>query len=111
MCQSLIALVRQGKKTGTCSALREYQRDPMPQVGRVDIALNWDGTPALAIEITDVSVHRFSEVSEDFALSEGENATLDEWRTSHQAFFQRNGGFDPAMQLVCERFRILVDFG
>ena len=49
LCQYLIGLVRQRKKTATCGAASEFADDPdsMPVVGRCDIAANWDGTPAL----------------------------------------------------------------
>jgi hypothetical protein len=36
---------------------------------------------------------------------------LSGWRRDHQAYFERNGGFDPEMLLVCERFRLVEDFG
>mgnify|MGYP002067294185 CR=1 FL=1 len=44
LCQHLIALVRQGKKTATCAALSDFDGEPeaMPVVGRCDIAANWD---------------------------------------------------------------------
>ena len=28
----------------------------------------------------------------------------------HQEYFERNGGFDPKMMLVCERFRLVHDY-
>ncbi|MEM5583735.1 ASCH domain-containing protein [Roseibium sp. AS2] len=107
----LIALVRSGTKTATCGALRDFQDggDAMPVAGRRDIALNWDGSPALVIETLEVTVTRYCDVTEDFARAEGENEDLAGWRRDHQAFFARNGGFDPVMELVCERFRIVED--
>ena len=107
----LIALVRSGKKTATCGALRDFEsgEDTMPVPGRQDIALNWDDTPALVIETVDVSITRFCDVGEAFALAEGENEDLGGWQRDHRAFFERNGGFDPGMQLVCERFRLVED--
>lgn len=107
----LIGLVRTGRKTATCGALRDFETgtEAMPVPGRIDIALNWDGTPALAIETLDVSTQRFCDVSEEFALAEGENEDLAGWRADHQAFFERNGGFEATMWLVCERFRVIED--
>lgn len=109
----LIALVRSGVKTATCGALRDYENgdEAMPVVGRRDIALNWDDTPAVVIETVEVSVMRFCDVPEDFALAEGENDDRAGWERDHQAYFERNGGFDPDMQLVCERFRVIEDLG
>jgi uncharacterized protein YhfF len=82
----------------------------MPSVGRIDIALNWDGTPALAIRTLSIVIEKFSEVGEAFALAEGENDNLEGWQLDHRAYFERNGGFDPEMKLVCERFELVEEF-
>ncbi|WP_420413295.1 ASCH domain-containing protein [Roseibium sp.] len=107
----LIALVRAGKKKATCGALRDFTDggEALPQEGRKDIVLHWDGTPALVIETVEVTTTRYCDVDEDFALAEGENEDLVGWRTDHQAYFERNGGFDPEMMLVCERFKLIED--
>lgn len=112
LCAELIELVRQGRKTATCGALRDFEADgePFPIVGRRDIALNWDGTPALVIETLDVRQMTYSEVDEEFALAEGENDSLSGWRIEHRRYFERNGGWAPDMVLVCERFRLVEDF-
>jgi len=113
LCNELLRLVRSGRKTATCEALREFGPDgeAMPVVGRRDTALNWDGTPALIIESLEVTQIRFSDVDEFFALAEGENDDLDGWRSDHQQYFERNGGFDNEMMLVCERFKLVHDYG
>ena len=107
----LLALVRSGRKTATCGALRDYPEGSpdTPVVGRRDIALEWDDRPALVIETVDVSTCRYCDVTEDFALAEGENETLEGWREGHRQYFERNGGFDPEMELLCERFRLVED--
>ena len=111
LCSALLALVRAGRKTATCGALRDFEEDgeALPVVGRKDIALNWDGRPALVIETVEVTVRRFCDVDADFALAEGEDETLEGWQAGHRAYFTRNGGFDPEMELVCERFRLVED--
>ena len=111
MSAELLALVRAGVKTATCGALRDYPEGSadMPVKGRRDIALDWDDHPALVIETVEVSICRYCDVSEDFALAEGENETLEGWREDHRRYFERNGGFDPEMELVCERFHMVED--
>ncbi len=111
LCDRLTALVREGRKTATCDALDSFETggEVMPVIGRRDIALNWDGSPALVIETTDVTIRRFCDVGEDFALAEGENEDLAGWQRDHQTYFERNGGFDPEMDLVCERFKVIED--
>jgi uncharacterized protein YhfF len=112
LCESLLALVRTGKKTATCGAAADYAAgEPLPVVGRHDIALAWDGRPALVILTTEVTRRRFCDVDEAFALAEGENATLAGWRADHRRFFERNGGWHPEMALICERFRLVEDLG
>ncbi len=107
----LINLVRAGKKRATCGAWREFENDldAMPKVGRIDIAANWDGTPALVIKTTKVEKIRFCDVTEEMALAEGEDETLAGWRKGHEAYFARNGGFAPDMMLVFEHFDLIED--
>lgn len=112
LCQQLISLVRSGKKRATCGSLREYEAEgeSIPSVGQIEIAQNWDGSPALVLEITEVSLTKFCDVRESFALAEGEDETLAGWQAGHQTFFERNGGFEPEMMLVCLRFEVVQDF-
>lgn len=104
----LIGLLLSGAKTATCCALRDLEAgaEPMPAVGRRDVVIDWDGRPVLVTETTEVTLRRFDEVPEDFALAEGEGS-FEDWRRGHEAYFARNGGFDPAMMLVCERLRVV----
>ena len=113
LCDELLRLVRSGYKTATCEALREFGpgKEAMPIVGRRDVALNWDGSPALLLETLQVIQIRFCDVDADFALAEGENDDLAGWRRDHRRYFERNRGFEKEMILVCERFRLIYDFG
>lgn len=113
LCDRLLALVRSGAKRATCGALRDFTDggEALPVVGRRDIALDWDGAPALVIETTEVTIRRFREVDADFALAEGEDETLRGWQEGHRGYFERNGGWSPEMELVCERFRLVEDLG
>ena len=113
LCDELLALVRSGRKTATCGALRDFQQggEAMPVAGRRDIALDWDGNPALVIETVEVTQQRYCDVDAGFALAEGENDSLDGWQADHRAYFTRNGGWLPDMMLVCERFRLIEDLG
>lgn len=110
---TLLALVRAGTKTATCAALRDYRADnePVPVAGRRDIALTWEGTPALLIELVEVTVRRFCDVDADFALAEGEETSLAGWQAGHRADFERDGGWTSDMELVCKRFALVEDLG
>lgn len=111
LCDQLLKLVREGKKTATCGALSDYTEGgkTIPVVGRRDIALEWDGTPALVIETIYVEQKRFCDVDEAFALKEGENESLEGWRSDHQIYFERTGIFDKEMMLLCEEFKLVED--
>lgn len=111
LCEELTALVLAGAKTATCMALRDVESgaEPMPEVGRRDVATDWDGNPVALIETVEVAVRRFDEVPEEFALAEGEDETLEGWRAGHRRYFERNGGWSPDMAVVCERFRLVRD--
>ncbi len=107
----LLSLILQGKKTATCSALRDFHHDgtPLTRVGQRDVVLDFVGRAAAGIEYTDVALLRFREVPEAFALAEGEGSFQD-WHHGHRAFFTRNGGWSPELLLVCERFRLIEQF-
>jgi len=109
LADELLALVLTGKKTATCGALRDFGgEEPVPQVGRRDIVLDGQGRPAAIIETVSIEMKRFDEVDADFAAKEGEgDLSYEYWRSAHEAYFVRNGGFSPDMILVCERFRLV----
>ena len=108
LCADLLARVIAGTKTAGTGALRDFEAgEAMPTPGRHDIALHWDGTPACVIETREVVTCRFDQVTEAMALAEGENDDLAGWVADHTRYFSRNGGFDPAMMVVWERFRLV----
>lgn len=112
ICAAILDLVRAGTKTATCEAARVYSSDgdAWPEVGRRDIALNWDGTPALMIETMKVETRRFHEVDADFVKAQGEFRDLEHWQEIYRAYFEANGGFSEDMKIMCETFRIIEDY-
>ena len=77
LCNELLVLVRTGKKTATCEALSVFGPggEDMPVVGRRDIALNWDGSPSLLLETTEVTQQRFCDVDAIFDADRAMNGT------------------------------------
>jgi uncharacterized protein YhfF len=108
-------LVASGIKTGTCSALWEWQAEgnPIPEVGLISIVLDGAGQPLCIIETTEVTFRNFNEVDADFARAEGEgDLSLAYWRDAHTNFFSRTlpkigKQFAEDMPLVCERFQLI----
>lgn len=109
MADALLNLVLSGRKTATCSAL-----DVNEQMSKVDdrqVVLNGLDQASCVIEITDVAVVRFCDVTAGFAYLEGEgDRSLACWQRDHEAFFRREGQFSPEMLLVCEQFRVVHTF-
>lgn len=111
-CVEIIALVRSGVKTATCEAASAFGKggDAWPEVGRRDVALNWDGTPAVMVETVEVRTRRFEDMDEEFVAAQGEFRDLEHWRNSYEAYFRATGGFSPDMKLMCERFKLVEDY-
>ncbi|WP_414718328.1 ASCH domain-containing protein [Thaumasiovibrio subtropicus] len=63
-----------GKKTASCSLKQAYliENEPLPEVGRLTVVLNWAQEPVCIVRLTQVSTAPFNEVTEDFARAEGE---------------------------------------
>ncbi|NTU81340.1 MAG: ASCH domain-containing protein [Chloroflexales bacterium] len=115
LADELGALIRQGRKTATCSALWEWEAEgtPIPQPGLITIVLDGPGQPLCIIETTEVTVRAYNEVAAAFAAAEGEgDRSLASWREAHWRYFSRvlpRIGRAPTedMPLVCEHFRLL----
>ncbi len=111
--EALCALVLDGKKTATSSALFHYEDDPVPEPGDCSVLLDGSGRPRCVIECVSADVMPFDEVDAAFAAAEGEgDKSLAQWRKAHEEAFKREGYFAPDMMVVCEHFRIVerLDF-
>jgi len=115
MADELGALIAQGIKTATCSALWEWQAkgNPIPEAGYITIALDGRGEPICIVETIEISIHKYNEVDADFARGEGEgDLSLNYWREAHRNYFSRvlpkiDREFSEDMPLVCEQFRLI----
>jgi len=112
MADELAALVLQGTKRATASALWAYEAEgeALPRAGDLSIVTDGSGTPRCVIETLSVEVVPFRDVSAAFAATEGEgDGSLAYWRQVHRAFFTREcvaagREFTESMEVVCERF-------
>jgi len=115
MADELGALIVNGTKTATCSALWEWEAEgeSPPETGAITIVLDGSGEPIGIVETTEVTVRKYNEVDADFAREEGEgDLSLEYWREAHKNFFSRvlpkiDREFSEEMPLVCERFRLI----
>ena len=108
----ILDLVRQGRKTVTCDAVANFAKrgDPLPEPGRVDIALDWDGAPVLAIRTVAVARMPFASMTEDLVSAQGEFRDLEDWRAGYRAYLTRAGLFAPDVALLVETFTCVEVF-
>jgi uncharacterized protein YhfF len=109
----ILDLVKAGKKTVTCGALAGFEaaNEPMPEVGRVDIALDWDGRAVMAIRTVAVDLIPFDQMPEGLVADQGEFRDLNHWRKGYTAFLTRAGLFEPDVMMLVERFEVVEVFG
>lgn len=113
LADELCGLVLSGVKTGTATAMAEFETtdEPVPAVGDLWIVTDGSGQPRALIRTVDVAVVPFDEVSADFAAAEGEDdRTLESWRVEHERYFRRvlgDAAFSSDMPILTETFELL----
>lgn len=111
----LAALVKNGIKTATCSALilYELENEPIPNQGDYSVILDSADNAVCIIRTNKVYIESFDCVSEEHAFKEGEgDRSLEYWRRVHIDFFTeefsaRKLVFDETISLVCEEFEVV----
>lgn len=111
----LARLVIAGKKRATCSCriLYDLENEPLPKEDDYSIILDSNDQPVAIIRTSEVKILPMNEVTEDFAIAEGEGS-YEEWWNIHVRFFtdelaEKGLPFSDDILLVCERLE-LVDF-
>lgn len=110
----MVSLVLNGQKTAFFSSFATFQIDgePLPISGELYTVLNRNGDPACVIEITDVYVIPFNDVTWGMAQKEGEDENLEQWRLKKQENLEDEGAilgfeFTPDIKLVFQVFRVV----
>ncbi|WP_375335778.1 MULTISPECIES: ASCH domain-containing protein [unclassified Bacillus (in: firmicutes)] len=111
----LAQLVIDGVKTATCSGHIFYELDNerLPAINDYSIILNSADEPVAIIKTIEVTLTPMNEVSEEFAIAEGEgDRTYKYWKNTHIEFFTKElheigREFSEDMLLVCERFELI----
>lgn len=86
LANELGALIAEGTKTATCSALWEWEAEgtPLPKAGLITIVLDGSNKPLCIIETTDITIRPYNEVDSQFAYEEGEgDRSLEYWQEAH----------------------------
>lgn len=111
----LVQLVIDGIKTATCSGFifYEHENEPIPTTNDYSIILNSDDKPVAIIKTVEVELTPMNQVTEEFAVAEGEgDRTYQYWWEAHEKFFRDElktigREFSEDMLLVCERFEVI----
>ncbi|WP_336211142.1 ASCH domain-containing protein [Nonomuraea sp. LPB2021202275-12-8] len=107
----LTDLVLAGSKKATAGLLElDYQAEDeeLEHVGE-HLALIYDsGSHVATLEVVEVALVPFAEVSWEFAQSEGEGyGAIEDWREAHRRYWQGEGyEVDDATTVVCLSFRL-----
>ncbi len=109
-----LALVLAGKKTASFSPFPAYaiNREPIPVAGELYVVEDRNESPKCIIELTDVNVVPFNEVTWEMAQREGEDSSLDEWKEKQNEYMSDEGDicgftFSETTNVVCEFFRVI----
>ncbi len=113
--QSLIALIKTGRKRAGTGLLWAYEHDgaQISRAGDIEIVLDHLQDPALVTRVTRSDIVPFAEVKAAYAAIEGEgDGSLAYWRKGHWAYFSRECqriGREPsqAMPVICSVFELL----
>lgn len=109
-------LVLQGVKKATATALwwYDYHDEPLPIPDDYYVITSWEGIAKCIVQVTQVDVVKFRNVSATFAKIEGEgDKSLAYWRKVHKAYYERELAEHPEMHfredmmIVCEQFHLV----
>jgi uncharacterized protein YhfF len=92
LANELADLVLRGAKRATAGSVWSYEAEGkrLPQPGDLSIVTTWSGQPLCVIETQTVEVVRFTEVTAEFASTEGEgDGSLSFWQEAHRQYFTR----------------------
>ncbi|WP_327102379.1 ASCH domain-containing protein [Nonomuraea glycinis] len=108
----LTDLVLTGRKKATAGLLElDYhaENEELEHVGEHLALIDDSGTHAATVEVVDVVLLPFAEVTWVFAESEGEGYdTIDDWREAHSRYWRDKGiAVDDATTVVCLSFRLV----
>ena len=111
----LAKLVKKGIKKATASlhCLYEIENEQVPEAGDYAVITNWNGIAQCIIQIKNINIIAFKNVTEEFAAKEGEgDKSLRFWRKVHRKSFtlelkERNKKFYEDMLVVCEEFEVV----
>lgn len=112
--EKLISLVLSGDKRATTSLYNEYikNKEPLPKIHQRSIILHEDNTDACLIEIENVIITEFKNITGELAFIEGEgDKSLEYYRNVHYKIFKNiDSNFSDESKVVFEIFRVIENY-
>ena len=112
--EKLISLVLNGEKRATTSLYNEYikNKEPLPKIQQRSIILHEDNTDACLIEIENVIITEFKNITGELAFIEGEgDKSLEYYRNEHYKIFKNiDSNFSDESKVVFEIFRVIEKY-
>ena len=112
--EKLISLVLIGEKRATTSLYNEYikNKEPLPKIHQRSIILHEDNTDACLIEIENVIITEFKNITGGLAFIEGEgDKSLEYYRNEHYKIFKNiDPNFSDESKVVVEIFRVIENY-
>jgi uncharacterized protein YhfF len=113
--ESLLDLIRQGRKRAGTGLLWAYEADgdQIPRTGDIEIVVTHRGEPVFVTRLASVTIVPYCGVTAEYAAIEGEgDGSLAHWRDAHWEYFSRECrriGRQPAqdMPVICSVFEVL----
>ena len=109
----LAQLVVDGVKTATCSGhiFYELKDEPLPTTENYGVILDTQDNPLAIVKTIEVKLTPMNEVTEEFAIAEGDG-TYKNWWDIHEEYFTEELNavgleFSEDLLLVCERFEVI----
>lgn len=107
-------LLLNGKKTAIFSTFDSYaiNMEPLPLSGEILIVENKDGEPKGIIEITDVNIRPFNDITWEIARKDGESSDFEDWKERNTEIFEDEGAlcgfeFTPSSKIVVQQFKLI----
>jgi len=112
---NLANLVLTGKKRATAASLwvETYDHGVIPKVGDFSIITDWAGQAKCIIQTTKIDIVPYDEVTEAFAVIEGEgDGSLEYWQKVHLEYYKKEcrrigKKFTSKMPVICEVFEVV----
>lgn len=107
-------LVLSEKKTAIFTPYESFEinLEPLPVAGENYVVLDSQDKPRAIIEVVDVKVVPFNEISPELALRDGEDETFEMWKEKETEFFNDEAElcgfkFTKETKIVCEIFQVV----